>query len=326
MILWTTESIIFPPTMNNTTSDLSYSSPPPIPLIVCWAVMGLASTLLNLVVCALVALNGRLVTVTNAFVVSLSVSDLLVAAVFVPIYIKEEYSSTKVAISGYIISLLLLASIFNLCAVTYERYIALTKPFGYRTIMNKKKTAAIIFLSWFVPLIICLLPIAWKENPMSDYHKVYLITVVLAFVLLPCIGMVWVYAKLLKIVRNFIQRNRRRTSHGNKTGERAGTEEKAARVFAIILGMFLLCWLPFMYINVCHAFQLNHLITNGLSYTSFFTLLLNTILDPLIFAFLKRDFKERIFKGRKGWMSARSSAKQSDHEEMMTATCLETLN
>lgn len=296
----------------------------PVPLLVCWSVMGLVSAVLNIIVCGIVALNSRLVTVTNAFVVSLSVSDLLVAAVFVPIYIEEEYTMSKVPISGYIIALLLLASIFNLCAVTYERYIALTKPFGYRAIMSKQKTAGIIFASWFFPLVICLLPMAWDANPSSKYHKAYLITLVIVFILFPCIGMVWVYARLLKIVRNFIQRNRRRTSYGNKTGERAGTEEKAARVFAIILGMFLLCWLPFMYINACQAFQLYHLITNGLAYTSFFTLLLNTILDPLIFAFLKRDFKECIFKSRKRWMRSMTS-RQSEHEEM-TATCLETVN
>lgn len=313
--------------MNNSTSlSLYFPTPAPIPLIVCWSIMGIVSTVLNIIVCAIVALNRRLVTVTNAFVVSLSISDLLVAAVFVPIYIVEEYSLTKVEVSGYIIAVLLLASIFNLCAVTYERYIALTKPFGYRVIMNKTKVTCIIFASWFFPLVISLLPLAWGTNPSSEYHKGYMITMVIFFVLVPCIGMVWVYGRLLKIVRNFIQRNRRRTSYGNKTGERAGTEEKAARVFAIILGMFLLCWLPFIYINACQAFQLNHLITNGLAYTSFFTLLLNTILDPLIFAFLKRDFKECIFKGKMGrrWLDP-SMSRRGEQDEMMTATCLETM-
>jgi len=309
--------------MNNTSTPVPAAAP--VYLLVCWSVMGLISAVLNLVVCGIVTFNTRLLTVTNAFVVSLSVSDLLVAAVFVPIYIEEEYTMSKVAISGYIIAFLLLASIFNLCAVTYERYVALTKPFGYRTIMNKRKTAGIIFTSWFFPLIICLLPIAWDANPSSKFHKGYLITLVVVFVLFPCIGMVWVYARLLKIVRSFIQRNRRRTSYGNKTGERAGTEEKAARVFAIILGMFLLCWLPFMYINACQAFQLYRLITNSLLYTSFFTLLLNTILDPLIFAFLKRDFKECLFRSKRRWMSAMTSTRRSEHEEM-TATCLETVN
>lgn len=308
---------------NNTTLPLAVVVPAPLPLLICWSIIGFVSAILNIVVCGIVAVNSRLLTVTNAFVVSLSISDLLVAGVFVPIYIVEEYSLTKVHTSGYIIAFLLLASIFNLCAVTYERFVALTKPFGYRAIMNKRKVACIISASWVLPLAISLLPLAWDADRTTKYHRTYLITLVILFVLFPCIAMIWVYARLLKIVRNFIQRNRRRTSYGNKTGERAGTEEKAARVFAIILGMFLLCWLPFMYINVCEAFQLHHLITNGLAYASFFTLLINTILDPLIFAFLKRDFKECIFKGKSRWLSSITS-RSREHEEL-SPTCLEPL-
>ncbi|EDO47331.1 predicted protein [Nematostella vectensis] len=314
--------------MNNTNSSIPSMLPPayqpaPLPFLVCWSVMGLASTVLNVVVCCIVFCNARMLTITNAFVVSLSVSDLLAAAVLVPIYIAEEYTLTKVPISGYVIAVLLLASIFNLCAVTYERFVALTKPFGYRVIMNKRKVSIIIFASWFIPVLISLLPLAWHADPSSPYHKAYMIITLILFVLLPCVAMIWVYARLLKIIRNFIQRNRRRTSSGNKTGERAGTEEKAARVFAIILAMFLLCWLPLIYINACTAFQLEHLITQTLLYVSFFTLLLNTIMDPLIFAFLKRDFKESIFKSdrRPAGMMTSMVSRRSEQEEL-SPTCM----
>jgi len=120
---------------------------------------------------------------------------------------------------------------------------------------------------------------------------------VFGFVLLPCLAMIWIYVRLLRVVRRFILRNRRRSTWGNRTGERAGNEDKAVVVFAMIFGMFLLSWMPLIYINICEIFDQLELITAPVLYASFYTLLFNTIMDPLIYAFLKKDFSEA-FKRR----------------------------
>lgn len=265
-----------------------------IPLSVTWAVLGLVSTVLNIVVCLIVMLDKKLWTVTNAFVVSLSLSDLLVSVALIPIYIYENFSLTATPITGYVIAFLLLASILNIGAVTYERYIALTRPLGYRITMNTTKVAVIISISWILPCGISILPLAWDADPSTTYHKVYMIVTVFGFVLLPCLAMVWIYVRLLRVVRHFISRNRRRSTWGNRTGERAGKEEKAVVVFAMIFGTFLLSWMPLIYINICEIFGQLQLITAPVLYASFYTLLFNTIMDPLIYAFLKKDFSESL--------------------------------
>ena len=284
-----------------------------IPLMASWSVMGAISTVLNVLVCVIVWYNKRLRTITNTFVVSLSVADLLVAAVFIPIYTYEEFSRSKAPISGYLIAFLLLASIFNLCAVTYERYVALTRPFAYRAVMSRRKITTVIGLAWVLPLIIAILPLAWQADPTTLYHKVYLFFTVFGCVLLPCLVMVYVYIRLLRVVRRFIRRNRKRSSYGNRTGERAGNEEKAARVFALIFAMFLLCWLPLIYINVCQTLEMYELITAPVLYVSFFTLVFNTILDPFIYAFLKKDFRKSIQK-----KIGKGCSKRDDHNTELT--------
>lgn len=50
-------------------------------LIVSWALLGLISAGLNLFVCAMVIFNKKLHTMTNYLVLSLSISDLMVAVV-----------------------------------------------------------------------------------------------------------------------------------------------------------------------------------------------------------------------------------------------------
>ena len=288
--------------LNNTTTSIAPDSQGQeavnrtvlIPLSVTWAVLGLMSTILNIMVCLIVMIEKRLWTITNAFVVSLSVADLLVSAALIPIFIYENFLLTINPITGYVIAFLLLASIFNIGAVTYERYVALTRPLGYRITMNTTKVAVIISLSWALPFSISILPLAWDADPASKYHKVYMIVTVFGFVLLPCLTMIWIYVRLLRVVRHFISRNRRRSTWGNRTGERAGNEEKAVIVFAMIFGMFLLSWMPLIYINICEIFGQLHLITAPVLYASFYTLLFNTITDPLIYAFLKKDFSESL--------------------------------
>lgn len=278
-----------------------------IPLSVTWAVLGFISTLLNIIVCLIVMIEKRLWTITNAFVVSLSVADLLVAAALIPIFIYENFSMTYEPITGYVIAFLLLASIFNIGAVTYERYVALTRPLGYRVTMNSTRVAVIISLCWAVPFCISILPLAWHADPTTKYHRVYMIVTVFGFVLFPCLVMIWIYIRLLRVVRRFILRNRRRSTWGNRTGERAGNEDKAVIVFAMIFGMFLLSWMPLIYINICEIFDQLQLITAPVLYVSFYTLLLNTITDPLIYAFLKKDFSETL---KRRWIKRRNSNDQ----------------
>ena len=275
-----------------------------IPLSVTWAVLGLLSTILNLLVCFIVMIEKRLWTITNAFVVSLSVADLLVAAALIPIYLYENFSHTTTPISGYVIAFLLLASIFNIGAVTFERYIALTRPIGYRLIMSASKVSLIICISWIVPFGMSILPVAWGADPATDYHKVYMIVSLFGFVLLPLLAMICIYARLLRVVRRFISRNRKRATWGNRTGERAGNEEKAVVVFALIFGMFLLSWMPLIFINLCDVINKPELVTNPIAYTSFYTMLFNTITDPLIYAFFKKDFSDCL---RRRWRKKRHS-------------------
>ncbi|XP_022805141.1 D(4) dopamine receptor-like [Stylophora pistillata] len=263
-------------------------------LIVSWALLGLLSAGLNILVCAMVIHDKKLRTMTNYLVLSLSVSDLMIAVVFVPVYIIDHYAKTVIA--GYFVAFVLLATVFNLCGVTYERYIALTRPFRYRAIINNQNVSLIIGISWILPLIISLLPLAWNTDASSTIHKAYLAIILATCIFIPSTTMVCVYMSLLRVVHRFVIRNKKRTCNGNNTGYRAGNEEKAARVFAIVLLMFLVCWLPLIYINICLITDQRQLLSNELIIISFYTLVLNSILDPVIFALYKKDFRDTLKK------------------------------
>lgn len=284
----------------STTEELSgYIAEPVSPrtflaLMVSWVFLGIVSAGVNILVCAMVYADKKLRTMTNYLVVSLSVSDLLVAVVFVPVYIIDHYAKT--IIGGYFVAFILLATVFNLCGVTYERYIALTRPFRYRTIVSCQKVCTIIVVSWIVPLLLSLLPLVWDTDVEATVHKVYIAVIVTLFIFIPCTAMVCVYMRVLRVVHRFVLRTKGRTCKGNATSHLAGNEEKAARVFAIVFAMFVLCWLPLIYINICWIFNQTQLITNELIFVSFYTLVLNSILDPVICALYKKDFRDVLRK------------------------------
>ena len=259
-----------------------------------WVLLGFVSAALNILVCSMVYFDRKLRTTTNYFVVSLSIADLLVSVVFIPVDIAEHYTKTKSG--GYFVAFILLASIFNLCAVTYERYIGLTRPLQYKQIIDCRKLCIVLLVSWISPLLLALLPLAWAANSETALHKVYLGIIIGVFIIAPCTVMVCIYIRLLRTIRRYLLRNRQRSTRGNHTGLRAGREEKSVKVFAMILGSFLLCWLPLVYINICDIMGLVGFTSQTLVYVSFYTLVLNSIFDPLIYALCKKDFKRSLRK------------------------------
>ena len=260
-----------------------------LPMIVSWVVLAVISAILNTIVCVTIWTSKKLWTFTNCILASLSISDLLVALIFVPVYIAEHY--INITVSGHFIAYILLASVFNLSAVTYERYIAITRPLEYRVIVTRRKVSSLLCFAWVFPLFISLIPLAWDADEKTVYHQVYLILVVVLFIMVPSCSVVWVYICFMRIVRQFNNRSHARASAGNRCGRyHAGKEEKVARVFGVIFAVFLLCWIPIIFLNFCVAFDWFYLITVQMTYISFYALLLNTIINPLIYSFYKKDF------------------------------------
>ena len=308
----TSSSILSLNATGDTSNDAERHAQVFIIMCVAWILLGLLSFALNLAVCLIMYCDKKLWTITNYFVLSLSVADLLVSAVLIPFFIAENFTET--ATSGHLVAFLLVASIYNMCAVTYERYIALTRPFHYRSIMSKRKALYVIALAWVVPTLTSLLPIAWEANLSTVFHEVYVIILVFIIVLVPCIAMIAIYLRLFFVVRSYLRRNRRRTTKGNRTGDRAGSEEKATLVFALILAMFLLCWLPIIWMNICVVFKRSDLINMSLQYASFFTIVLNTVLDPLIYALFKKDFNDAVKRKLKFCRIRRREKNDNEHE------------
>nr|WNH96633.1 5-HT2-2 [Sinonovacula constricta] len=129
-----------------------------------WAVLSLLPVAIfgvagNILVCMAVSMEKRLQSVTNYFLLSLAITDLLVCLVVWPFSILSEffgYWPLNIALCDLFITsdvLMCTSSILHLCTISLERYLAIRSPLSSRT--RSKRTVRIkIFLVWATSLAI----------------------------------------------------------------------------------------------------------------------------------------------------------------------------
>ena len=118
----------------------------------------------NLFVCLLYFHNRILRTITNQFVVSLAVCDILIAVIFIPLYIiNRSFDNYVAAFSSF-------GSLLNLLALTYDRYVAIFNAMRYHEIMNQQKVRLLMIEVWSMTLTITFFPLPWELTlPNMDY-------------------------------------------------------------------------------------------------------------------------------------------------------------
>lgn len=138
----------------------------PIPI---FAIMG------NLFIMAAVARFQSLRTPTNAFVVSLSVADFLVAVLVMPFSLVRSIDSWHFGrcfcrAHFFLDVTFCTSSIFNLSCVALDRYIAVCDPLHYPARMCPRRVAMLLLLCWILPLVISSLCVSlgmYTQSPLA---------------------------------------------------------------------------------------------------------------------------------------------------------------
>lgn len=101
-------------------------------------------------------------------------------------------------------------------------------------------------------------------------------------------------------------RTARRVTNVKQQLRRVNKEKKAAKTVGIIVGAFVMCWLPFFSVYLAGAFCTRgpHCIASPTVFAVFFWLgYLNSAMNPFVYAYFSRDFRcsfERLLTSRKG--------------------------
>ncbi|XP_067206277.1 dopamine D2-like receptor isoform X2 [Linepithema humile] len=175
----------------------------------------------NVLVILAVVKERALQTVTNYFIVSLAVADLLVAVLVMPFAVYVLVNGSW-SLPGFVCDFYIAmdvtcstSSIFNLVAISIDRYIAVTQPIKYARHKNNRRVWLTILLVWVISAAIGS-PIVLGLNNTSDripdqclfYNTDFIIYSSLSSFYIPCIIMVFLYYNIFKALRNRAKRAR----------------------------------------------------------------------------------------------------------------------
>ncbi|XP_013191520.1 dopamine D2-like receptor [Amyelois transitella] len=190
-----------------------------------WALSLLVFPLLtlfgNVLVIMSVAKERSLQTATNYFIVSLAVADLLVAVVVMPFGVYYLFNGVwglpAVVCDCYIAMDVTCStsSIFNLVAISVDRYIAVTQPIKYAKHKSNGRVWLMIGVAWLVsgaigsPIVLGLNNTPDRSPNQCLFNNInYVIYSSLGSFYIPCIIMMFLYYNIFKAIRQRAKKQR----------------------------------------------------------------------------------------------------------------------
>ncbi|XP_001927463.1 5-hydroxytryptamine receptor 5B [Sus scrofa] len=260
-------------------------------LVVTLLVLLIAATFLwNLLVLVTILRVRAFHRVPHNLVASTAVSDVLVAALVMPLSLVNELSAGRrwrlgrnlcqVWISFDV--LCCTASIWNVAAIALDRYLTIKRHLQYTLRTRRRASVLMITLTWALSALIALAPLlfGWGEAYDARLQRCqvsqepsYAVFSTCGAFYLPLGVVLFVYWKIYKAAKFRFSRRRRAVLPLPATGQvkeaphqaemvftvrrptvafqmsgeswREQKEKRAAVMVGILIGVFVLCWIPF---------------------------------------------------------------------------------
>ena len=265
------------------------------------------------------------------FIACLAVADLLVGMFLGPLRVYGlfvGYESRLVMsihlcrFMTWIDSFALVASIYSLTFISFDRYLKISKPLQYKSRMTTSKSLKIIFTIWLISTAFAtyaatphsgswgILPTLSAGCPVEyDNTKTFYTFVAVCAFFLPTVVILVMYARIFVVVHK-----RRKMLRNGELGEMINDQDqrnaflqdlKLIRTLLVVVGVFISCWGPYFIYTLHLSYHPDYIDWDSTSlsywYRIFITDLLipilpyiNSLCNPIIYACLDQTYREAL--------------------------------
>ena len=239
----------------------------------------------------LVCSRRNLRTKPNAFIVSLAVADFFVGLIVIPSLFFCDIANTCDGPQRFIGLLFSNTSTANLCVLVLDRLFAIVHPLKYITFMTRRRITQAIFFSWALPVGYTTLKHTLCIVLFQNKWACPFIWLIIIPPFLICVVLIVCFASMIFHVCRHDQSARtlaKQLRFNHQVSFKTHREKSAVIMMGIVIGVFLVCY--GIYIR-CGFRILSSSPCNDGSYKIPF-LVLNSAINPLAYAFFKRDIKK----------------------------------
>ena len=214
--------------------------------------------------------NRRLRTITNFYVMSLAVADIMMAMCSFPFQViasglrKWPFNYNLCQFAGFVVQYWVQLSVCILALASINRYFCAVKPHKYSVFFTRKKTIISILVVWIfssvqILIIIFAAAIIFKWIPNNLYCRATFFDERLERIcyvgfaclyIVPMSVVVFSYFSIYRVVRQHNIAVVPSLQEANVDGIARAQEIKSSRVlFAAVVGFFI-CWMPFIVVSI----------------------------------------------------------------------------
>uniref|UniRef100_A0A8C3G810 G-protein coupled receptors family 1 profile domain-containing protein n=1 Tax=Cyclopterus lumpus TaxID=8103 RepID=A0A8C3G810_CYCLU len=285
----------------------------------------------NMLLIAVVFAHRSLRCTSNCFLVSLFLSDLMVAVVVMPPAMLNVLCGAWVLWPAFCPIWLCFdvmccsASILNLCVISLDRYVFIISPLRYKQRMTPPRALLLVGAAWGLAALASFLPIEMKWHnsyfqlsPSGGLSFQCRLRVTLPFALvasvltffLPSSAICFTYCRILLAARRQAKRvaalsilpltvsfvlhcPQPSVNSERRLAHRQGRRAlKASLTLGVLLGLFFSAWLPFFITNMAQA--VCECVPLALFDAITWLGYCNSTMNPIIYPLFMRDFKRAL--------------------------------
>uniref|UniRef100_A0A3P9PI43 Melatonin receptor 1Bb n=1 Tax=Poecilia reticulata TaxID=8081 RepID=A0A3P9PI43_POERE len=279
-----------------------------------WVIAILASVLIfttvvdvlgNLLVIISVFRNRKLRNAGNVFVVSLAFADLVVAFYPYPLVLYALFhdgwalGNTQCMVSGFLMGLSVIGSIFNITGIAVNRYCYICHSFSYSRLYSYRNTLLFVALIWVLTIVAIVPnffvgslrydPRVYSCTFAQNVSSSYTVAVVVVHFLVPIAVVTFCYLRIWVLVIQV----RRKVKTEDSPRLRPSDLRNFITMFVVFV-LFAICWAPLNLIGLAVAIDPTRVgphIPEWLFVVSYFMAYFNSCLNAIIYGLLNRNFR-----------------------------------